>query len=187
MRFTLYYRGLLKSNRGAREKHDLRRHFHAQLRELWTHTPLAGFHDKFLNLAKADQSTNIIRTVGPFAFAPLVCEKLAVVAELRITLFRPQAPGALVGSGGDIDNRLKTVLDSLKVPSEPNALPAGEAPLPGEDPFFTVLEDDKLITELVVSTERLLEPALNPNEVLLLIEVTVRHVEVYMGTIGLGS
>ena len=187
MRFTLYYRGPLKSNRGAREKQELRRHFHAQLRELWTHTPLAGFHGKFLDLTKNDLSTNVIRAVGPFSFAPLVCEKLSVVAELQITLFRPQSPGALVGSGGDIDNRLKTVLDALKVPSEPNALPADDVPLPGEDPFFTVLEDDKLITELGVTTERLLEPGLDPNEVLLLIAITIRHVEVYMGTIGLGS
>lgn len=186
MRFILYYRGILKSNRGPKDKQDLRRRFHRQLSQLWTHKPLSGFHVKLLDKTVNDQSTNIVRTIQGFDFAPLVCERLSLVAELRITLFRPQAPGDLVGSGGDIDNRIKTVLDALKVPSEPNALPVGDAPLADEQPFFCVLEDDKLVTGLTVTTERLLEPNLDSNEVLLLVEVTVRHVEVFWGTVGLG-
>lgn len=186
MKFTLTYRGELKSNRGAKDKHELRRHFHRQLKELWTQKPLSGFRRRLLDRSSNDQSTNIVRDIAGFEFAPLICERLALTAELRITLFRPHPPGALVGSGGDIDNRMKTVLDALKVPSEPNALPNGATPSDDEIPFFCLLEDDKLITELSVTTERLLEPDQSPNEVLMLIDVVVRHVEVYIGTIGLG-
>jgi hypothetical protein len=185
MRFTLYYRGLLKANRGSADKHVLRQHFHKQLRELWTHLPLSGFRGLLLDTKGEDQSINIVRKVGSFEFAPLVCSKVSLVAELRIVLFRPHAPGALVGTGGDLDNRLKTVLDALKVPSEPNALPEGAHPGIDETPFYCVVEDDKLITGITVITERLLEPGLDPNEVLLLVEVTTRHVEVKFGTIGL--
>ena len=40
MEFTLYYCGDLKANRGAKDKHRLRRHFHKQLKELWDQPPL---------------------------------------------------------------------------------------------------------------------------------------------------
>lgn len=186
MRFTLVYRGPLKSNRGAKDKHLLRRHFHGQLKELWAQKPLSSFQSRLLDRSKDDQSTNVVRDIGKFAFAPLICENVALVAELQITLFRPQAPGALVGTGGDIDNRIKTVLDALKVPHEPSALPSEESPLDGETPVFVLLEDDKLITDLSVRTERLLEPHQSPTEVLMLVDVTVRQIEVYLGTLGLG-
>jgi hypothetical protein len=186
MNFTLYYRGLLKSNRGPADKQILRRHFHRQLKELWSHKPLSGFHQKLLDKTRPDQSTNILRGVQGFEFAPLVCETISLVAELNITLFRPQAPGELVGSGGDIDNRLKTLLDSLKVPSEPNALVPGDKPTADEQPFYCLVEDDKLITGLTVVTQRLLEPGLDPNDVLVLVNVTTRIIDTMWGNVGLG-
>ncbi len=186
MHFTLYYRGLLKSSAGTKEKQALRRHFHRQLQELWKHKPLSGFADSLLNTARDDTSLNIRRVINGFDFAPLVCTETSLVAELAVTLHRPQAPGAIVGSGGDIDNRVKILLDALRVPSETTAIPSGDAPREDETPFFCLLEDDKLVTALSVHTDRLLEPDLDPNEVLLLVRVTTKHVEVYMGTIGLG-
>jgi hypothetical protein len=185
MNFTLYYRGLLKSNRGAKEKQELRRHFHVQLKELWTHLPLSTYRANFLDKAQQDQSLNILHAVGGFEFAPLVCGTTSMTADLNITLFRPQAPGELVGEGGDLDNRVKTLLDALKVP-EANAVPAGDKPNADESPFYCVVEDDKLITGLTVVTERLLEPNLDRNEVLLLVKVTTHLVTTKIGTIGLG-
>jgi hypothetical protein len=38
--FTLYYRGPLSAKGNALEKHNLRRHFHGQLTELWNQPPL---------------------------------------------------------------------------------------------------------------------------------------------------
>jgi hypothetical protein len=54
-----------------------------------------------------------------------------------ITLLRPEAPGNIVTQGGDIDNRLKTLLDALKVPNLPNALPTGAVPEADESPLCT--------------------------------------------------
>ena len=68
-------------------------------------------------------------------------------------------------SGGDIDNRLKTLLDALAMPSQPNALPASATPDSGETPFFCVLEDDKLITKVSVQTYSLLAPVGSSSEV----------------------
>jgi len=41
MQFTLSYRGELKANRGAKDKHALRLHFHKQLQHLWQQQPLS--------------------------------------------------------------------------------------------------------------------------------------------------
>ena len=186
MEFTLYYRGPLKAGRGAKEKHQLRRHFHRQLKILWNQKPLSGFREKLLDQTGKDQSINVIKEIEGFRFAPLVAEKVSLVAELDISLLRPEPPGSIIIQSGDIDNRLKTLLDALKVPSSPGALPSGETPGRDEDPFFCLLEDDSLITRISVSTDRLLEPGIDPSEAIIQIHVTTKHVEVYMGTIGLG-
>ena len=80
--------------------------------------------------------------------------------------------GALV-QGGDIDNRMKTLLDTLKIPTNTD-LPDKGPPLPDQDPLFCLLEDDSLITGLNVKTDRLLDPDFPPTEVILLIHVRTR-------------
>jgi len=72
-------------------------------------------------------NSSIIQDVGDFQFAPLVNNKLHMTADLNITMLRPGRPGSLITHAGDIDNRLKTLLDALKVP-EPGALPKDARP-----------------------------------------------------------
>ena len=185
MEFTLYYRGPLKANRGAKEKHTIRKHFHQQLKVLWNQKPLNAFRDKLHDPLHKDQTINVLREIPPFRFAPLVAERVSLIAELNITMLRPEPPGSIVTQGGDIDNRLKTLLDALKVPSSPGALPRQEVPGPDEDPFYCLLEDDSLITRISVNTDRLLEVGLAPSEAVILVHVVTKQIEVYMGTIGL--
>jgi hypothetical protein len=173
MEFTLYYRGELKANRGPKDKHKLRRHFHEQLKELWDQAPLNGARAGLLE-ASEEGEPSIVKPIGTFEFAPLVCSRLRLVADLRMTLLRPESPGRIVTQAGDIDNRLKTLLDALTMPHQPNALPPGESPSKDESPFFCLFEDDNLITRLDVSSDRLLDPAAEPSEVVLLIYVRTR-------------
>lgn len=184
MEFTLYYRGELKANGKPADKHAIRRRFHLQLRDLWTHLPLQVFAEKLLRVAPPND-LGIFRERHGFTFAPLVCESLGLIAELDVRLLWPGAPGAIVTSGGDIDNRLKTLLDALKYPSEETALPAGAAPGDDETPFFCLLEDDSLISKLTVETGRLLEPVTSSSEVVLFIHVRTKQLKVMWGTIGL--
>jgi len=176
MEFRLHYRGLLKGNGDPTHKHTLRRCFHKQLAELWKQPPLA-------NRPQLLGSLSLQR--GPYRFVPLVCGTLHAIAELDIVMLRPGPPGQILRGGADIDNRLKTLLDALKVP-EANALPDGIAPGPEEDPFFCLLEDDKLVTSIRVETDRLLDPGNeNENEVLLLMRVTTKYTEATWANIGL--
>lgn len=183
MEFTLYYRGNLKANRGPDDKHLLRRHFHTQMREVWNQKPLDS-HKNLLNPIGKPGDLSVLRTIGGFNFAPLVSERIHLVAELDIILLRPEAPGSIITQGGDIDNRLKTLLDALKVPTEANALPKNATPQTDENPFFCLLEDDNLITKIAVQTDRLFEPVKSPSEVVVLIRVTTKQLRVLMGTMG---
>jgi hypothetical protein len=190
MEFTLHYRGELKANRGPLDKHILRCHFHTQLKELWDQLPLREYHGQLLLPPSTDPqalegSCSVLRPIGAFNFAPLVSSRIHFVAELDILLLRPEPPGMIITQGGDIDNRIKTLLDALKVPSEPNALPSQAVPTPDQVPFFCLLEDDNLVTRLAVKTDRLFEPVQSPNEVVLLIHVTTKQLLGLMGTIGL--
>lgn len=165
-------------------KHDLRRHFHLQMRALWNEIPLCNFRG-FLDDPAKPTSINVLSPKHGFVFAPLVSEKLGLVAELELQLLWPQAPVAIITSGGDLDNRLKTLFDALKIPSEPTGLPKGALPGEEETPFFCLLEDDSLITRVTVETDRLLEPVGSPSQVVLFIRVRTRQIQIKYGTMGL--
>ncbi len=84
-----------------------------------------------------------------------------------------------------IDNRLKTLLDSLRAPKELQELPKDDSPKNDEDPYFCLLEDDNLITKLSVVTDRLLEPYENSSEVQLMIPVTIKPTKLTYRNMGL--
>ena len=109
--------------------------------------------------------------------------KLHAVADLDIVPLRPGPPGHLLTGGGDIDNQLKTLLDALKMP-EVQELPPGATPRPDEDPFYCLLEDDKLVTGIRVETDRFLDAA-NDREVLLLIRVITKYTQAIWANLGL--
>ena len=118
MRFTLNYGGPLKANRGPKEKQKLRRHFHCQLKRLWEQPPLADF-TVWLKPEVGAREISLVEAVGSFQFVPLVSKRIHMLAELGLTILRPGPPGDLVNHGGDIDNRVKTLLDALRVPRAP--------------------------------------------------------------------
>jgi hypothetical protein len=168
--FTLFYQGSLPSRGSASEKHEIRRRFHTQLRDLWTRPPLSG-QTRLLDSRSEVGELSLISEFRGFKFASLVAEHVGLVAELDILLLWPAAPGSIITTGGDIDNRLKTLLDALKVPSEPKDLPPDVTPQAGEQPFFCLLRDDRLVTRLSVETDRLLEPGVSNSHAVVVIRV----------------
>jgi hypothetical protein len=61
---------------------------------------------------------------------------------------------------GDLDNRIKTLIDTLRKPKGAMEL-RGINPQADEDPLFCLLEDDDLVTGLTVETGMLLGPLEN--------------------------
>lgn len=172
MTFRLVYRGPLHSNAGATEKQAIRRALHPQLADLWQRPPLVNVaHDRgLLNPAPGQGQLSIIVPRGSFQFAPLVTSQLYLVCHLEILFLRPQDPGELI-QGGDLDNRLKTLFDALQIP-DLNQI-RGDVPSTNETPFFCLLENDRLITQFAVETDRLLEPV-SQSHVSLVIRVRLR-------------
>ncbi len=185
MEFRLTYEGPLKASAGVPDKQALRRCFHNQLRVLWDQVPLNDCKD-LLNPSPSTGGVSILRPVGPFIVAPLVCERIHLVADLDITMLRPEPPGRVTTQSGDIDNRLKTLFDSLRMPTNSSELPADDQPGPSETLFYCLLEDDNLITKVSVVTDRLLRSVSSPNDVLLVIRVTTRVTRQIWKNIGLG-
>ncbi|MFH1594935.1 MAG: hypothetical protein ABIG94_00990 [Pseudomonadota bacterium] len=174
MELTLFYRGVLGSNKGKVEKQTLRRAFHAQLGEFWRQNPLKDYRwlwDPTDPLFTKTPESDIRRKIDCFEFVPLVNEYMYLVADLQIQLLRPEPPGSVNTQSGDLDNRVKTLLDALRMPRVVDELPNGDNPGPEENPFFCLLEDDALINSFSVTTHRWLDPKVSHKEVILLVTV----------------
>jgi len=105
-------------------------------------------------------------------FRPLVRENYALHCGLKILFLRHEPPGK-VYQGGDIDGRIKTLLDGLAMPQHQEQVQSA----PPETPslVYCLLEDDSMISGINVESERLWGAADHPKDfVKLTIEVDVR-------------
>jgi hypothetical protein len=108
-------------------------------------------------------------------YMPLVRQSLNLACELDILFLRQQDPGVLVSQGGDIDNRIKVLLDALRMPERDEH----DRDPPEGAGLFTLMQSDTLITRLNVDTDRLLTPQTDkPHEVNLVIAVKVNVLQV---------
>lgn len=192
MKFTLTYDGSLPSAANETrvpEKMKLRRVFHPQIRELIAiHPYLAGEFEKDLKLrvgAFSGQRLLPPHTCRNLEFIPLVNDHLHLVCELDILFLRRQSPGSLFEKRGDLDNRILTLFDGLRIPKTDAEIPATFQPTEKETPMLCLLEDDSLITAFNIRSERLLaSPSSNDSDVRLIIGVTVKATMMVMGTMG---
>jgi hypothetical protein len=109
-------------------------------------------------------------------FIPLVTEEMCLDCCLDVLFLRPEAAGRVVRSG-DLDNRLKTLFDALRIPANLEA--SGGALVQEEDsPIYCLLEDDDLISEVHINTDNLLllpkEHGSTENDVFLVIDVKLQ-------------
>lgn len=193
MEFVLTYEGPLYATQrdpvgNQPPKHPanrraLREAFHRQLKELWAITPQLRGEGQMILLAAdgpiggdkarlADELAARHQHYG-YKFVPLVTEELDLLCSIDILFLRPDRPGSVVWAG-DIDNRLKTLLDALRVPEAAENY-VSTPPSADMDPFFVLLEDDKLITRVSVETDRLLAPVNGDNaDVRLVLHVKIK-------------
>jgi hypothetical protein len=105
-------------------------------------------------------------------FRPLIRDSYALHCGLKILFLRKEAPGK-VYQGGDIDGRIKTLLDSLTMPRHVEQVLDKSST--SFSPMHCLLEDDSMVSGLDVESERLLTAADYPVDfVRLVIEVDVR-------------
>lgn len=206
MRFHLVYNGPLAASGNKskpKEAAQIRDYFHPQLKLLWeTHAALKRLRqtaivlkdpgkyfgsgddsplkqDRDIDLFPArDYEENLCAAIiqRDKGFTPLVRDSLSLNCELDILFLRQEDPGSLVLQGGDVDNRIKTLLDALRMPLNSDE---GHKYPPGQPHTYCLLESDSLVSGFKVSTDRLLFPQSDhPNEVHLVIEVQLRVLKV---------
>jgi hypothetical protein len=187
--FRLMYRGELPAQGSGggrlREKHAIRKAIHKQLAVQWRENPVLSFWlvknithgnsdtGQISTLSRADEIAKRYAKHG-YNWLPLVTEELGIACSLDILFLRRDAPGKIIQSGGgDIDNRIKVLFDALRMPKYANEV-EGYTCEEGENPFFCLLEDDSLINEVKITTDRLLTPLESGeavNDVVLVIHV----------------
>lgn len=186
MRFRLTYEGELRptqrdpeggqANPLAPHKHHIRRCFHRQLKHLWATNKFLKecevdpkfyggrpIHDDAAYWGSDDQKVPYWKAVASnyhelgYRFVPLVREKISLACSLDILFLRRDTLGGPITSAGDIDNRIKTVIDALRRPRHAQELVGNEIPSEGEDPFFCLMEDDTQVDRFTVETDALLD------------------------------
>lgn len=172
MEFILRYRGPLpaKMTGTNQEKHRIRLQLHPQLEHLcqqmrvWQSyaangLPIARLKNRRLDLSGTNPNDFIFRVpMRGVDFIPLVTRRRELACQLDIVWLRRERAGDILNSGGDLDNRLKSLFDGLRIPHEEKELPTGRIAPPVGPRIFCLLEDDALITKLTISTYQLLEP-----------------------------
>jgi hypothetical protein len=109
---------------------------------------------------------------------------LQIVCSLDILFLRPDYPGEVIKSG-DIDNRLKTLFDALRIPGPDANELGGCLPEADEDPLYCLLEDDALITEVAVKTDVLLQPISGKtSDARLVMTVRIKPIEATIANLG---
>ncbi len=194
----------------AQHKHAIRKAFHAQLKKFWETNkflrncqvgedgpPLGAIPMNQVGQAGhwSDGTYPQLRPLAEYVahshrennyrFVPLVCTDYELLCSLDILFLRRDFPlGALVHAG-DLDNRIKTLIDTLRRPRNGSELHGNENPADGEDPFYCLLEDDDLVTALSVETDMLLGPLANGSndegdvKLVISIEIKPEHVNMF--------
>jgi hypothetical protein len=204
MEFRLTYEGeLLASNTGDRDtrparkdyKRVLRQRFHPQIKKVFEITPflntgapsgpqMGGYVESSLprydKIAVADK-----HKMYGWTFLPLVTHELKLSCWLDVLFLRRQPRGS-VWNHGDIDNRLKTLFDSLQIP-DANQGYDKVSPGNGETPFYCLLQNDNLISKVTVETDQLLQDLDTPpseHDARLIITVRLQPFEFTFGNIA---
>lgn len=193
MKFVLHYRGSLpaatNNNSRTGDKHRIRLHFDRQLRELVSrkvafehlaaetipHGKLAG---GALTAPLDHNGNKILKFAVPLAgyeLVTLLTRPHRLAAEIDITWLRREEPGHVV-TGGDLDNRLKTLFDAMRMPHTAEEIAPSLDEQDELERLYCLLEDDSMITRCAITTHELLEPPKEgekQNDVDLTIHVTV--------------
>jgi hypothetical protein len=104
-------------------------------------------------------------------FRPLIRKDFGLHCGLKISFLRKEPPGKAY-QGGDLDGRIKTLLDAISMPQHVEQVLGKTGP---NNQIYCLLGDDSLVSGLSVETDRLLTPGDNPADwVRLHIEVDVR-------------
>lgn len=174
LEFRLVYTGLLPSSGNSSQgkaQHVIRRYIHPQLRRLWNtdeNLRQLAIHEggrlagTSLPRGTPDEERFIhgLAAIGKnwrrqdFDCVPLVTPEQALRCRLDILILRLEEPRYVL-MRGDLDGHIKTLIDGLRIPDSAGET-GGKGPEGDETPLFCLLQDDRLVSEVRVTTDQLL-------------------------------
>lgn len=182
MEFCLHYYGKLKSQDNATGKHLIRKALHEQMKSLCNSEQFSHTFEGDINGTRTPGEKPMYVEHCGKRYWFLISEHLATVVDLNITILLPHEIGRIVQNGGDIDNRIKTLFDALRVPSVPSEIPSADSFDYGSDGMYCLLQDDKLINRISIRSYRDHAP-LEADSVRCLIEVETKILHALMGNL----
>lgn len=182
MEFTLTFSGDLKprGKGGIKHIHAVRKEFEPQLKRLWDCPPLS--EHTYWQQPKSDPYYSLREERNGSVFIPVVSANVHIHAELQILFLRAGNDKSIISNDGDLDNRLKTLLDALRIPTLSEAKQLGKI---SDEPFFCLLQDDDLITRLDVRTDRWLAEKPGSKRTMAVINVKTKATRVTTGNLSL--
>jgi hypothetical protein len=154
MRFTMVYEGQLPPTQ--RKVSPIK----ARLREAFSPQVEEQLRSRVKTFEHLDSQ------VGGHNFVCVVNDRFRTGAELEVLILTPTD----LARPGDIDNRLKTLIDGLTRPANSQQL---QDTAPNGETTFCLLEDDGLITKLAVDSRSWLGRPAGSNDVLVLVSANI--------------
>jgi hypothetical protein len=199
VRFRLLYSGDLKAHNELRpkgpHKHEIRSKLSPQLQRLWEtktglrrYASIKGAHAKGLrgetypegSLYCEDNRLDGIQFLADLnkklttRFIPLVVPEFCLRCRIDVLLLRPEDTPQHILQSGDLDNRVKTLFDALRIPQDGQLIDDGGT-------HFVLLKDDSLITEVGIVGDNLLmlpgQPKVGDSDAFAVIDVQLETTE----------
>jgi hypothetical protein len=201
MRFRLLYSGDLKAHNELRpkgpHKHEIRTAISPQLQRLWeTKTGLRRYASVIGARARGKRGEmypegelygeeNRLAGIQHLAdlnkrlttrFIPLVIADFCLRCRIDVLLLRPEDTRQHILQSGDLDNRVKTLFDALRIPRTKDNEVVDDG-----GTHFVLLEDDSLISEISVVGDNLLmlpgKPKVGESDAFVVIDVQLESTE----------
>lgn len=157
MRLTLTYQGPLPASRQrvTNVKHDIRRQLHPQIKT------------QVLPRLGPNAMQHVTSTVGGFEFITPVSARFRTAVELDILLLSRRGTTPL----GDMDNRLKNLIDGLTRPQSTQQA-QGFSPVEA-GPTFCLMEDDVLVQRVGLDSRIWHAPDAQYQDALVIVTATI--------------
>lgn len=179
MDFTLRYEGPLPASGNKGRIRDgrleklwqMRRSFESQMAKLYERQQILTGDGGPEFRAAANAARQPIKAMG-FEFVALVRPSMKLSCTLDIRLSVNHDVPSVLETNGDLDNRVKSIIDTLTVPRNAEEIRAF-GPAPEEQPFACLMENDALVTAFSVECGRYLGDTPDPQHAAMEIDVTV--------------
>lgn len=185
MNFTLFYSGRIRSSNKRNVKHinDIRCKLSPQIRQLYDCNPLKSIDAKCEPGSHTAQDVRTYTKIAGRDYSSLVNKGLGLACQINVIFYEATGTISVANDIGDVDNKAKTLIDALKLPSNDEVDKLSDELM--QSTVHCLLMDDAFLWGVDLKRRRLLHPELRKEKTLTQIDVQVMPTSVTIANIGL--